>query len=340
MCLYPHRILNQKYLPNAKNDGLPPAPPRAEDGEVDGRVLYVDVPCGNCIECRKKKAREWQVRLNEEIKVHKYNYFVTLTFSNQSLRELMDKYNLKECNAVAGKAVRHCHELWRKYNKKQLKHWYITELGHQNTERIHLHGLIFSDEPLEFTPSEQDHMFYWKYWRYGHVYVGDYVSNRTINYIVKYVTKLDSDHQQFKAEIFCSPGIGKVYTESDVFRLHKYRPRNTLDFYRLNNGSRVAQPTYYRNKNYDEDERELLWRETMDKGNRSVLGVEYDCQLPEKIYREIIQKAQEVSKSLGYGDRSKNYLKRDYNITYRMLRRAERDLEIEKKLQEICTCEK
>lgn len=316
---------------------MPPAHPA---GGIDTRVMYVDIPCGNCIECCKKKAREWQVRLNEEIKIHKYNYFVTLTFSNKSLSELMEKYNLKECNAVAGKAVRLCHELWRKHNKNQLKHWYITELGHQNTERIHLHGLIFSDEPLEFTVTDQDHMYMWKYWKYGHVYVGDYVSNRTINYIVKYVTKIDEVHPQFKGEIFCSPGIGRVYTESDVFSLHKYRPQSTRDYYRLNNGLRVAQPVYYRNKAYDEDQRELLWRETMDKGNKSILGTSYDSILPDHIYRQIIARARETSRSLGYGDTSKDYRKRDYNITYRMLRHAENELKMQKKLEKICKIQK
>ena len=61
MCLYPKLIKNPKYRPNKKNNYNPPIC-------EDERVLYVPVGCGNCIECRNQKKREWQTRMNEEIK--------------------------------------------------------------------------------------------------------------------------------------------------------------------------------------------------------------------------------------------------------------------------------
>ncbi len=36
---------------------------------------------------RKKKAREWRVRLSEELR-NEFGYFVTLTFSDESFKEL------------------------------------------------------------------------------------------------------------------------------------------------------------------------------------------------------------------------------------------------------------
>ena len=60
MCLYPKLIANPKYKANKKNGGnVPPI--------FDKRVLTIPIGCGKCIECKKKKAREWQVRLSEEI---------------------------------------------------------------------------------------------------------------------------------------------------------------------------------------------------------------------------------------------------------------------------------
>ena len=54
-------IKNPKYLPNKKNNNNPPE-------ITDERVKWVPVGCGNCMECRKQKKREWQIRMNEEIK--------------------------------------------------------------------------------------------------------------------------------------------------------------------------------------------------------------------------------------------------------------------------------
>ena len=61
MCLYPKLIKNKKYTKNKKNGGVVPA-------VSDNRVLYVTAACGKCFECRKQKARAWQVRMSEELR--------------------------------------------------------------------------------------------------------------------------------------------------------------------------------------------------------------------------------------------------------------------------------
>ena len=119
MCLYPILIKNKKYTANKKNGGVIPA-------VTDERVLYVPVGCGKCMECLKKKAREWQIRLTEEIKENKNGKFVTLTFSNESLKEISktlkykknDKRKKDIDNEIARIAVRRFLERWRKKYKK------------------------------------------------------------------------------------------------------------------------------------------------------------------------------------------------------------------------------
>ena len=71
MCLNPSYIKNRKYLPNKKNGGV--VPPVS-----DMRVLYVPVGCGVCIECKKQKSRQWQIRLKEDIKRYKNPVLSTL----------------------------------------------------------------------------------------------------------------------------------------------------------------------------------------------------------------------------------------------------------------------
>ena len=149
MCLYPKMLKNRKYTITKKNGGNVPV-------LHDKRIEYVAVGCQNCIECRKMKAREWQVRLLEEVRHDKTGKFVTLTFSDESIAELsagieLKGYNLD--NEIARKGVRRFLERWRKHNGKSIKHWLVTELGHEGTENIHLHGIIFTNNPDEIALS-------------------------------------------------------------------------------------------------------------------------------------------------------------------------------------------
>jgi hypothetical protein len=102
MCLYPKYIQNKKYTETKKNGGNIPA-------VTDKRTLLIPVGCGNCMECRKQKAREWQVRLLEDIKHNKMAKFITLTFNNESIKELTatvinDAYT--EINKIANKKIK------------------------------------------------------------------------------------------------------------------------------------------------------------------------------------------------------------------------------------------
>lgn len=267
----------------------------------------------------------------EELKEHKYNYFITLTFSNEELTKILKEHKYDcECNAAAAQAVRRHLERWRKDNRIQLKHWYITERGHENTERIHLHGIIFSDNDIsgQFEKIERQHdgwMCNWKYWRYGHVWVGDYCNSRTINYIVKYITKIDTDHKGFYGQVLCSPGIGKTYTLRTIFNTYKYIKGQSKNYYRLNTGQKVGLPTYYSNKAYNEDEREMKWRDSMDRDETTIMGTTYNNKLVStETLGQIVSKAQEENIKLGYGSDSQEWKKRKFNITTNMLRRAEK----------------
>ena len=174
MCLYPKLIKNRKYTVNKKNGGNIPA-------VLDNRVLLVPVGCGNCIECRKQKAREWQIRLFEEVRNRKDGKFVTLTFSNEKLTELLKEhknkfkgltaYNLD--NRIATVATRLFLERWRKKYKKSLRHWLVTELGHNGTENIHLHGILWTDKIEQIK----------KIWSYGYVWTGKNENGKIINYV-------------------------------------------------------------------------------------------------------------------------------------------------------------
>ena len=312
MCLYPKFIKNKKYLPNKKNGYNPPTP-------TDYRTTIVPVGCGNCIECRKQKAREWQTRLHEEIKIHKCKYFVTLTFSEENFIKLCSELKTEIANIVAAKAVRRFLERWRKKNKKSVTHWLITELGNNNTERLHLHGIIFTEEPISLQELQD-------IWQYGIADNGKYVNERTINYIVKYVTKIDNNHKGYIPQIFCSSGIGRSYCNTVDFQRRRYNGTNTIEYYTLNNGAKINLPIYYRNKLYTEEEREQLWLHKLDKQETYVRGLKMPLKTDEDInrYNEVLKQQQEENKQLGYGDDSKEWQRKDYNVTLRRLNAMQR----------------
>lgn len=292
-------VLNPKYKPSKKNGYNPPPCD-------DERKKWIPVACGNCIECRKKKQREWRARMLEEIKHDKSGKFVTLTFSEEALNELEIEKGTKEANAIAIFAIRRFLERWRKKFKVSVKHWFITELGHSNTERLHLHGVLFTKEDKETIES---------IWKYGRIDVGYNMGERCINYVMKYVTKVDSDHPGFIGRILTSKGIGKGYINTYNASQNKYVPNKTNETYRLNNGDMIALPQYYRRKIYSDEERENLWVEKLDKEELYVMGnkLKIDNDENRKIYENAVRYARKISKERGYGagEKKKMYLTRN-----------------------------
>lgn len=290
-------------MPNQKNGGHVPY-------YKDKRTLYVPIGCGECIECRKQKARQWQVRLNEEITQHKSAQFVTLTLSDDSLNKIKDKIKDEELNVIITHAVRLFLERYRKKYKVSLRHWLITELGKTSTERIHLHGIIFRDTPISKEELEE-------IWQYGWTDNGKYCNARTINYIVKYVTKIDLKHKTYKAKILCSPGLGKNYLKNKA-GINKYKGTDTNETYRLPNGIRVNLPIYYRNHIYNESQRENLWIQKLDQQKIYVMGIECDIsnEQGKQRYQRLLKTKQIQNIEMGYGDFSKEWKKQRYLLNF------------------------
>ena len=78
--LIPEKNRKSKIQTKQKNNMKPPFP-------TDPRVLYVPIACGECMECKKRKAREWKYRILEDIKTNNICKFTTLTFSNESIKK-------------------------------------------------------------------------------------------------------------------------------------------------------------------------------------------------------------------------------------------------------------
>lgn len=329
VCLYPKLIQNRKYVANKKNGGIVPE-------MTDPRVKFVPIGCGKCMECLKQKGREWKVRLLEEVKHQELKgYFVTYTFSNEGYTEIVNKlrkdgfdlmgYPLE--NQVCTKATRLYLERWRKKHKKSLRHWFVSELGGNKTERVHMHGIVWTDkEPEEIV----------KHWKYGAVTIGyrtynqggkpinknglGSVSEKTISYITKYVTKTDLLHKEYKPIILTSAGIGKGYFNSPDANNIFYEGTETREYYRDKSGNKRALPIYYRNYLFNEDEREQLWLHKLDEGKRYVNGV---LARDDKEYYNLLNVAREKNYRLGFGNDKINWDIRRYEYQRKKLKQLQ-----------------
>lgn len=322
MCLYPKIIENRKYIANKKNKGIVPI-------AKDKRVLYVPVGCGKCIECKKQKARSWQVRLQEEIRHDNKGKFITLTFSDESIQELIksikgiEGYELD--NEIATLGVRRFLERWRKKYKKSVKHWFVTELGQTNTERIHIHGIIWTNVNNEKIS---------ELWKYGMITIGKskylngkrldnnntgYVNEKTINYIVKYVNKIDIKHENYNSKILTSPGIGKDYIKTGNNKKNRFKGNETDERYTTRQGIKLNLPIYYRNHTYTEEEREKLWLQKLDDGTRYICGEKIEKNTSEENYYKTLEYYRKLNKELGYGNDEKDWEKIRYENNRRNL---------------------
>ena len=327
MCLYPTLRLNKKYVANKKNGGkVPPFP--VINGKVDKRVMYVPTKCNKCFECKKQKAREWSIRLTEDIKHNRNGIFVTLTFSNKSFIELrkdvikkaedyIEGYEMD--NAIAKLAVRRFLERHRKHYGKSVRHWLVTELGHNGTENVHLHGFLWTDLPPQRIK---------ELWKYGYCWLsndkGGYVNNKTVNYCVKYLHKQDALHPNYEPKMFNSAGIGNGYRNSIDFQNSRYKGKNTREQYIYPNGQKGGLPVYYRNALYSEEEREKLWIQKLDKQTRYVDGVKIDVSQGEDKYLKTLEVARRKNGRLNFGNDQINWEKRRHENYIRNLKHLQR----------------
>ena len=106
MCLYPTLIDNPKYLSNKKNGGIIPHC-------FDERIKKVPIGCGYCEECRKKKAGEWYIRL-ENARVLRAGYKLDNTFKEiqNYIADKSAESTIESTAAMARKLTEEGRQLW------------------------------------------------------------------------------------------------------------------------------------------------------------------------------------------------------------------------------------
>lgn len=150
-------------------------------------------PCGQCLNCRVNRRRDWQSRLLLEAASHKYAAFVTLTFEDRGIRTILRRSDVK----------------WflrqLRFHHPSIRHFTAAEYG-DKFGRAHYHSALFSD-----TPILDDHLR--ESWPFGTVDIGN-VEPSSLDYMLGYILKdkkehpwlVESRYPEFRS---FSPGMGK-----------------------------------------------------------------------------------------------------------------------------------
>lgn len=232
---------------------------------IHGEAQYtIMVPCGKCARCIMRRKMEWSFRINEEMKMSKTAYFVTLTYSpeyvpyctthrvkgkrvvkKQYWKKTLDPYDLE----LFLKRLRKRH----KKNDVTLDH-YIHNL--RSTDKIsfyacgeygelrqrpHYHLILFNTCEMHIQQA----------WTMGEVHIVK-ANKNTISYVMKYLDKRLGQkkdphrHPEFNT---MSEGIGLEY-----IRKNGNWHRQNIDVLYVSNesGIKVPMPKYYRLKLFDE----------------------------------------------------------------------------------------
>lgn len=293
MCTRPISIINPHYKKLARDTEV------ASSGEVRASALLpsfmdqpnyrIQVPCGHCLECLRKRRQNWVIRAHHLFRRSNLRpdqcLFCTFSISPDNYeRALKDPYAV--WRRFIDRLRKHPRFI-KGYNKKgkpvyhKVKFHYLAvvefgdgtrakQRGKSTTYRMHFHAVFFG-LPL----------YWWQVrnvWRKheGFAWVEPLRSFAGVNYVTKYIFK---DHEAFQTndgidrssngKLFVSHGFGRL-SDKDK-RLMKKMMQNSREawFWVSLNGFNYSVPRYWKTSIFTDVERKfinemyvppLLWR--------------------------------------------------------------------------------
>lgn len=247
----------------------------------------IPAACGKCYECRRKKVREWRIRIEWEMRTNPIPAkAVTLSFSDEALDKLP-----KDNHEATARAIRLFVKRWVKEKGRTIRHYLVNELGKTNTERLHLHGIVWTNDWQDIE----------RIWGYGNVKI-EPASENAVGYITKYIHKPDELHPGFFPKIFASKGIGSGFINSYTAKKMAKEGPNAKQYLKTKKGEKIDIPMYYRRKLWNDDQREQIWCNLLDKQERYVRGQKIDISSTEgyRRYFQALEYQQKETSKLGY----------------------------------------
>lgn len=242
---------------------------RTADGAVvfnphrQDTVQDLELPCGQCWECRFKRSRDWAVRCMHEAQLHKSNAFITLTYAPEHLPA--------DNSLHYDDFQRFMKRLRKRFKGTNIRFYMCGEYG-ENFGRPHFHaclfGIDFPDKKF-LTKNKNGDCLYTSnilqdLWPFGISSIGD-VNFQSAAYVARYIMKKITGDRAFKhynevdedgvingsrtpefTRMSLKPGIGAGWLE-------KYRSDVYPHDHVIVKGRPVKPPRYYDKKYADVD---------------------------------------------------------------------------------------
>lgn len=191
----------------------------------------INIPCGQCMECRLQYARNWADRCMLEASLHEHNLFLTLTYDEEHVPRNYNDEGFEVLSLVKGDLQKFFKRLrinLERSDKGKIRYFACGEYG-DHTMRPHYHAIVFGLEVDDLQPYGSsklgNNLFTSKtldaIWSYGNVLVGDVTWN-SCAYVARYVTK---KQKGFTASHYTDMGI------EPEFLIMSRRPGIAADYY-------------------------------------------------------------------------------------------------------------
>lgn len=209
------------------------------------------LPCGRCPECKMQMIHGWAFRLMQEEKKSDSSLFITLTYAtkNVSLSRRGGVQSLRKRDLqLFFKRLRRAHT--KSSESRAIKYLACGEYGGR-TKRPHYHIILFNSQIEKIEPA----------WGLGSIHYGD-VTPASCYYTLKYVMKSYGKNYYRKLGIekefrVMSKQLGMSYVNNQkIQKWHKADVANRL-YLNLTDGKKIAMPRYYKDKLFNEQEREI-----------------------------------------------------------------------------------
>jgi hypothetical protein len=246
--------------------------------DINNQNLMIDVPCGKCLACKKRRASHWSFRLLEEAKTSTSACFLTLTYENPPISE-NGFHTLKKRDF----------QLFLKRLRKtcptnKLKYYACGEYGTQ-TSRPHYHAVLFNlphsliEKPAKIADT----------WQNGHIHLANN-NIQTINYVVGYMTKsnferintFDDRTPEFS---LMSKGMGLGYL-TDAMKNY-YKTRELFCIVR-EGGQIISMPRYYKQKIFTKPELNKMYETWLNENEHDFDKMFNDEHHKHAYYKQLI----------------------------------------------------
>lgn len=239
---------------------------------------YIDIPCGQCIECRLAYSRDWATRMMLEAQYHDSSYFLTLTYDDAHVPlsaygdpetgEAIPSLTLQKKDMQG--FIKRLRRRLEYDGKPQIRFYGCGEYGSE-THRPHYHIVVFGLELDDLELLKKSDMGFPYYrsqlieecWTYGYSMVCN-VSWDTCAYVARYVTKKwTGDYKEFYEQFNIlpefalmsrKPGIAKQYFDEhkeDIYRFDEL-------YLKMSDGGKTTKPPRYYDRLFDVENPEIM----------------------------------------------------------------------------------